>query len=122
MFVGVNMRLVYIVLAFIGADFVTGLLQSIYTKTFKSCVMREGLMHKISEVFVVAFAIMVQYAAPYAGLDFGNGLVTSVCVYIIVMEIGSIAENIRKVNPQMTEVLNKFGNKKDVNEVGKHDN
>ena len=97
-----------LLLAFIVLDFLTGIVAAIYTGTYKSEYMRVGIWHKFAEVMLVGLAIIIQIVAPEIGIECGNTLVKGVCAYLIVMEVGSVTENIVKINPDMAEAVKKF--------------
>lgn len=97
-----------LLLAFIVLDFVTGIGAAIFTGTYKSEYMRVGIWHKCAEIALVGLAIIIQIVSPEIGIDCGNALVKGVCAYLIVMEVGSVTENIIKVNPDLAEAVKKF--------------
>ena len=97
-----------LLLAFIVLDFVTGIGAAIYTGTYKSEYMRVGIWHKCAEVALVGLAIIIQIVSPEIGIDWGNTLVKGVCAYLILMEVGSVTENIVKINPELAEAVKKF--------------
>lgn len=97
-----------LLLAFIVLDFVTGIGAAIYTGTYKSECMRVGLWHKCAEIMLLGLAVIIQIVSPEIGIDCGNTLVKGVCAYLIVMEVGSVTENIIKINPDMAEAVKKF--------------
>ena len=97
-----------LLLAFIVLDFVTGIGAAIYTGTYKSEYMRVGIWHKCAEIALVGLAIIIQIVSPEIGIECGNTLVKGVCAYLIVMEVGSVTENIVKINPDMAEAVKKF--------------
>lgn len=82
-------------------DFGTGIVQAIKNKSFSSSVMREGLFHKCSLVFFVVFGLLVDYAQTLIDLGVQVPLTIAICSYIILMECGSIMENIGKINPAL---------------------
>lgn len=93
---------VYIItVAFIALDLLTGLVKAFKEKNYSSSVMREGLFHKIGSVFCVAFASLVDFAQSYLDLGVSVPLTISVCAYIVLMEIGSIIENVTAINPNI---------------------
>lgn len=104
--------LVIIVLVAIAADIVTGLIAALYKREFKSSVMREGLFHKIGEVCAVALLYGVEYAQPIIGIDTGLPLFAVGCGYLVLMEVGSILENIGKFAPGLPDIIKKGGNNK----------
>ena len=94
--------LVYVVTGgFILFDFVTGFICAIAKKTFNSSVMREGLYHKCGSILLVAFGILVDYAQTFIDLGVSVPVALSICGYIVIMEIGSIIENIGQMNPDI---------------------
>ena len=99
---------IQLLLVFIVLDFATGIGAAIYTGTYKSECMRVGIWHKCAEIALVCLAIIIQIVSPEIGIEWGNSLVKGVCAYLILMEVGSIAENIVKINPDMGEVVKKF--------------
>lgn len=94
--------MIYIITgAFILLDFITGLVKAFKTKQFTSSVMRQGLFHKAGSVLVVMFGALVDYAQIYIDLGVSLPVATTICVYICLMEIGSIIENVCEINPRI---------------------
>lgn len=90
-------------------DIISGFSASIYRKKFKSSVMRQGLFHKFGEILALMLSIVIEYAMKYMELGFSIHLLNVVSIYLIVMEIGSILENIAKLNDELNiDVLNKL--------------
>lgn len=90
--------------AFMGMDILTGFIDSCITHTFSSSKMREGLGHKALCLCIIALAIMIEAAGSHiVGLGFSGVTVVAVCVYIIVMEVGSILENICSAYPELRD-------------------
>lgn len=87
--------------AFILLDFITGLVKAFKTKQFTSSVMRQGLFHKAGSVLVVMFGALVDYAQVYIDLGVSIPVATTICIYICLMEIGSIIENVCVINPRI---------------------
>ena len=85
-------------------DFGTGMVQAIKNKNFSSSVMREGLYHKCSLAFFVIFGLLVDYAQTLIDLGVQVPLTIAICSYIILMECGSIMENLGKINPALVPV------------------
>lgn len=90
-----------IVACFIVLDVVTGLAYAIKSKTWTSTRMREGFFHKMGIVLLVALAILCDYGQHYLNIGFKIPITNSVLIYISIMEIGSNAENIGKINPDL---------------------
>ena len=94
--------MVYIItFAFIILDFITGLVKAFSTKSYNSSVMREGLFHKAGSIMVVVFGSLVDYAQSYMDLGVSIPVATTLCIYICLMEIGSIIENVCIINPRI---------------------
>jgi hypothetical protein len=99
-----------IVGAVILLDIISGLLKASYKKTFKSCYMRDGLYHKCGELLVLALLWGVEYGSPLVGLETGLPLFKVGCGYVILMEIGSIVENLRAFTPNIDNILKRGDN------------
>lgn len=81
-------------------DFVLGLGGALMTGTFSSTKMRDGLVHKYTELCAVVMgAILDGVLAGGFELPFQPVLLAT-CGYIIIMETGSVLELIRKYNPE----------------------
>lgn len=77
-------------LIFSLADIITGYIQAIINNNIDSQKMRVGLWHKTLITIVIALSFVIQFA-------FNLEYITSVVgIYVIVMEIVSIAENLQK--------------------------
>jgi phage-related holin len=90
---------------FIALDFVTGFLQAVAQGTFSSKVMRQGLFHKVALVLVLLMGWLMDYAQRFVDLGVSVPVGAAVCVYIIIMEVCSALENLRKMNPELTDKL-----------------
>lgn len=77
-------------------DVITGLWSSWATGTFRSSVMREGGKHKITLILVIVFGVLLDYAQTLVDIGFSIPATLIICIYIIIMEIGSCKENINK--------------------------
>lgn len=77
-------------LIFILGDIISGVISAIIQKNLDSQKMREGLLRKMLLLLIIALSFIVQFAF---GLTF---ISKTVCIYIIIMEIISILENIKK--------------------------
>lgn len=91
-------------LIFSGLDILTGYIQAVINKNVDSKVMREGLLHKC----LLIVAILVGYVVEFA---FGLQAVAQVItVYICIMEVMSILENLKKAGVnlgKLGEILKK---------------
>lgn len=95
------MTIYFITFAFIVLDFATGITKAFATKTFTSTKMREGLFHKVGLILCMILGFLVDYAQGYVDLGLAVPVAAAVCVYICLMEITSIIENICKINPDI---------------------
>lgn len=95
----------FIVLIFISFDILFGLVQALANKTFQSCVMRQGLFHKLGEIMAYAFGVMCDSALPLVDIMVPFSLAGAITIYVVVMEIGSILENISKLSPELAKYL-----------------
>lgn len=94
--------MVYVVtICFIALDLLTGLIKAFKEKTYTSSVMREGLFHKCGSIICIGFGWLVDYAQTFIDIGVTLPIAISICAYIILMEIGSIIENLGKINPQI---------------------
>lgn len=119
---GLYIQLAVVVLCFIALDVISGLIGAIKTKNYKSSVMREGLFHKLGEILAIAFSYGCEYAFPIVGITVNIPIAQSVLIYIIIMETGSILENISIISPELRKVLEKtFKNYTETDEKGKHE-
>ena len=101
-------KMLLVVLCFIVCDFLSGIAAAIYRKEFKSSCMREGLVHKSVEIAIVLLAIAVQWALPVVGIEVHTPIYPVAAVYIVVMELSSICENIGKISPTMAGLVSKL--------------
>lgn len=90
-----------IVFLFILLDMATGLIKAFKEKAYTSTIMREGLFHKSGSILCVAFGILVDYTQTLVDIGVTIPVAISICVYIILMEIGSVIENICAINPDI---------------------
>ena len=97
-----------IVLGFIVFDVVTGLIKAGYNGNYNSAIMRQGGFHKSMEVMAMAVAYFVEYAIVYINIGVDVPAVPAVTVYICIMELISVIENICAVNPQMCALFKPY--------------
>lgn len=94
--------MVYIItFAFILMDFITGIIKAFSSKSYNSSLMREGLFHKAGSLLVIVFGALVDYAQGFMDLEISIPIASSLCIYICLMEIGSIIENVCVINPRI---------------------
>lgn len=95
------MKIYVVAFGFIVMDYFTGLLKAFATVSFSSKIMRQGLFHKVALLLVMLLGWLVDYAQTVVDLGFTAPVGAALCVYIIMMELGSSLENICKVNPEL---------------------
>lgn len=72
------------------ADIVTGYIQAVINKNVDSQKMRVGLYHKVLIILVLFLSFIL-------GIAFDIMAISSfVCVYVVIMEVISIIENLKK--------------------------
>lgn len=96
------------VLAFILLDVVSGLVKAFATTGFDSSMMRRGFFHKLGELLSVALCVVADESMPRLGIPVEVDFSAVCCVYLVIMEIGSILENIGTINPELREPLSKI--------------
>ena len=108
-----NVTMLIVVLTFIVLDMVIGIVKALANGSYKSLKMREGLWHKLGEILCVAFGVLCEMAFPYVGITVSIPIVTTICIYIVLMETGSIVENLALISPNIQKMLSKvFGSYK----------
>lgn len=82
-------------------DIITGYVQAIINKCPDSTKMRNGLWHKFLILIVLIGSFITEYAFNLHNIS------TIVCVYICLMEVTSILENLKKAGIDL-KFLDKF--------------
>lgn len=112
-------------LLFIAFDVISGYAQAIANKNIQSEKMRKGFWHKLAIIMALLIAgILDVLMGTGVILEIGISapIFEAACIYVIVMELSSILENIKKMNPELagSKLLDLFGaageNKKNDNE------
>lgn len=83
-------------------DWVFGIGNAMMKHEFKSEKMREGIGHKCSELGFIAVGVVMD-AMISSGLNIGFDapILTTMAVYLCIMEVGSLMETFAKINPQL---------------------
>lgn len=103
------MKICIIAFAMIVLDFITGLLKAFITESFNSSIMREGLINKAILVILIAVSVLLDYGQAIIDFGFSIPLTSATCIYIVIMELGSIIENAGKINSDcVPPTLQKF--------------
>lgn len=83
-------------------DIVTGYIKAVITNSVSSSVMRQGLLHKCAMTLCLLLGFILQFA-------FGLTIVSKViAIYIIIMEIVSIYENLKDMGIKFIDIKNLF--------------
>ena len=94
--------MVYVITGlFMLLDIITGIALAVKNKCFTSSAMREGLFHKCGSVLCLALGALVDWGQTFIDLGVNVPVAGIFCTYIITMEIGSIIENVGKINPEI---------------------
>ena len=101
---------------FILMDILTGLVKALTKGDFNSQKMRVGLMHKAGELLAVALGFAIDWSLPIMGVQMSISWLSFVSIYIVLMEVASIIENIGVMCPPVGKALSKvFAELKNVN-------
>lgn len=82
-------------------DILTGIIKGIKLKKFNSKKLRQGGLNKLTEVLVMVFGYVLQYALPYFKVKVDFNILIFICTYLFFMECVSIVENVGKINPDI---------------------
>ena len=89
----------------IAMDYISGIAAAASRGDLQSSKMREGLWHKLGEVGAILLAYLVAEEGHYIGLPYQiDLLIPAVIIWISVMEITSILENLTLLNPDLASV------------------
>lgn len=102
------MYIYFVVGCFILFDVLTGFTKALYFKQVDSTILRQGLFHKLSEVMAVIGSGLLEYATHYIELGVDLPLLKVVSIYICVMELISILENLSEINPELTKLFSPY--------------
>lgn len=94
-------------LIFSISDIITGYIQALINKNVDSQKMRVGLLHKVLILIIIVLSFTMQFA-------FNIQYIASfVCIYVTLMEIVSILENLKKANIELGKLSEILKNKND---------
>lgn len=103
-----NVKAFVIVFVFIVFDIVTGLIASLKDGEYKSSVMKSGLWSKSAEIIAMLLGTACEYCFPLIGVTVTVPIVTAIATYLVLMELGSVIENLTKISPELKNVLGKY--------------
>lgn len=91
-----------IIAILIAMDYVSGIAAAASRGDLQSSKMREGLWHKLGEAGAILLAYLVAEEGHYIGLPYQiDLLIPAVIIWLSVMEITSILENLTLLNPDL---------------------
>lgn len=102
------MKALIVVLIFIAFDVITGICKAAYHGCINSTYLRQGLYHKITEVFAVLMGSGLEYGARYIDLDINLHPTNIIATYICTMELISIIENMCEINPSLAKLFKPY--------------
>lgn len=97
-----------VMLAFITADIITGYAKAISQGNRNSKTMKAGLQNKAWEILVVSFLLLLDNLLPLIDVNLGFMTFSGGVIYIVWMEITSIAENLIVLCPSLEPILGKI--------------
>lgn len=101
-----NAPAVFFALALMALDIVMGITNAGVHSELSSAKMREGLTKKIGSIYAMVAASMVD-SMLLGGLDLGiveAPVLMATCVYLCVMEVLSLVETIKRLNPDLADL------------------
>ena len=85
-------------------DIVSGFAGALVRGAVSSSKMREGIGHKALLIIVIVMAVLVQTFTLHIGdMGWSVPLIVPCCVYIIVMELSSVLENVCEAYPALRD-------------------
>ena len=90
-----------IMLLFILADIVTGLIKAFKNHDVNSEKMRAGLLNKMVYVVLLFVAYLIEYAVDFFDMGINIPIAITVATYICLTELVSICENAAEINPAL---------------------
>ena len=110
-----------VVSVFILLDIVSGVVKAASQRALSSSIMRKGLWHKMGTIMLELLAAGASIAILYWGVlptEFA-AVYQTVSVYIVLMEVVSILENISEINPELKliKLFDMFGVNKETEET-----
>ena len=93
---------IMIPIALMGIDIITGLLNAWLKGEVKSSILRKGLAKKIGEMCVILMGEIF-----VAGLNLPRAVSSGISLYLIIMELISICENLEKLGVPIPNFIRK---------------
>lgn len=99
---------IIVALVFIAFDILTGVIKAAKNGEFSSTVARQGLFNKTGFVLVIVFGYLCEYGSNLVDFGFEVPLILPTCIYIVMLEVLSIIENLCDISPDLAKYLGKF--------------
>lgn len=99
---------IIIVCILILLDIITGIMKACKTGTLNSSILREGLWHKGAEILALVCAFVFEYIPQAFEIAIELPLLTPVCIYIVLMEVLSVIENLCVMNDQLNALFEPY--------------
>lgn len=93
---------IMIPISLMGIDIITGLLNAWIKGEVKSSILRKGLAKKVGEMCVILIGEMFTI-----GLNLPKAVSTGISLYIVIMELISICENLEKLGVPIPKFIKK---------------
>lgn len=90
---------------FILFDVITGFIKAWNNGSIDSSKLRTGLFHKLSEIIATVGSALLEHGVHYIELNVDLPLLGVVSVYICLMELISIIENLCAVNSKLNNLF-----------------
>lgn len=95
-------------LIFSLADIITGYIQAVINKSVDSQKMRVGLLHKCLIILVIILSFVIEFAFNISYIS------KIVCIYVFLMEVVSILENLKKAGIDLGKLANILKDKTEI--------
>lgn len=97
-------KVIYITIALILTDIVSGILKASYQKKLNSKSIKKGGLKKLSSLIIIITCMIIEHGLIL--LDYQYIPLTLIaCIYISIMEVISIIENIQVMNPNIKGLI-----------------
>lgn len=104
-FAGILHELVFILILFMAADMVTGLMRGFLTKSLNSSIGLKGIFVKVSILMVIGVSAGIEYVLSLTGMDTNTVLTIGVTSFFIANEGLSILENSAQMGAPIPQPL-----------------
>lgn len=99
---------VWLALAFMAVDVITGIIKAVKNKQLNSTKAREGIYKKASFIVFIGFGYLIDYALAYVDMGINIPAAISICTLVIMTEAISVLENLGDINPEMVSLVAPF--------------